>query len=432
LRYHLVTLGCPKNVADSEKLERLLREAGHEATTFARAEIVIVNTCSFIDAAKEESVNTILRLAARKRPRQRLIVAGCLPQLYGKELAKEIKQIDHLFGVEAWEKVAALTENSTPTGKRPPETAPPQRVSAYLKIADGCNARCAFCLIPHIKGRLHSAPIDSLVAEAQRLVHEGARELVLVAQDSTAYGQDLGMRDGLAQLLEQLARNVPDVPWLRIMYAYPGHISRRLIEVMACLPQVCHYLDIPLQHSSPTVLRRMRRPSDVAEVRRTLERLRSAMPEIALRTTFLVGFPGETEKHFQGLLDFVREVRFDHVGAFPFSPQPATEAARLPDQVPERVKRRRYRELMETAQEVSWERNREWLGREMTVLVESKPEKAGPQEPVFAGRSYRDAPEIDGMVFCSGTAAPGEMRRVRITQALPYDLVALPADVPAP
>jgi ribosomal protein S12 methylthiotransferase len=395
--------------------------------------MVIVNTCGFIDAAKEQSINTILRLAMKKRPGQRLVVAGCLPEFYAKELAKEIEQIDHLFGVEAWEEIAAVAGKSAPVaeaasdaGRRQPPS--PQRVSAYLKIADGCNARCSFCLIPRIKGQLHSTPIDSLIAEAQRLSREGVRELVLVAQDSTAYGRDLGMRDGLPDLLERLAEKAPDIPWIRVMYSYPGHISRRLVEAMADLPQVCHYLDIPLQHSSAAVLRRMRRPSDIAEVRRTLERLRTAMPDIALRTTFLVGFPGETEGEFQGLLDFIREVRFDHIGAFPFSPQPGTEAARLPDQVPERVKRRRYRELMEAAQEISWERNREWVGREMTVLVESKPGKTGQEGPLFAGRSYRDAPEVDGMVVCSGTATPGELRRVHITQALPYDLLAAPAD----
>jgi ribosomal protein S12 methylthiotransferase len=433
LRYHLVTLGCPKNVADSEKLERLLREAGHRPSSLAAAETVIVNTCGFIDAAKEQSINTILRLAMKKRPGQRLIVAGCLPELYAKELAKEIEQIDHLFGVEAWEEIAAVAGKSAPVAEAAPDEVrhqppSPQRVSAYLKIADGCNARCGFCLIPRIKGQLHSTPIDSLVAEAQRLSREGVRELVLVAQDSTAYGRDLGMRDGLPDLLERLAEKAPDIPWIRVMYSYPGHISRRLVEAMANLPQVCHYLDIPLQHSSAAALRRMRRPSDIAEVRRTLERLRTAMPDIALRTTFLVGFPGETEGEFQGLLDFIREVRFDHIGAFPFSPQPGTEAARLPDQVPERVKRRRYRELMEAAQEISWERNREWVGRKMTVLVESKPGKTGHEGPLFAGRSYRDAPEVDGMVVCSGTATPGELRRVRITQALPYDLLAAPAD----
>ena len=225
--------------------------------------MVIVNTCGFIDAAKEQSINTILRLASKKRPGQRLIVVGCLPELYAKELAKEIEQIDHLFGVEAWEEIAAVAGKSAPVaeavpdaGRRQPPS--PQRVSAYLKIADGCNARCSFCLIPRIKGRLHSTPIDSLIAEAQRLYREGVQELVLVAQGSTAYGRDLGMRDGLPDLLERLAEKAPDIPWIRVMYSYPGHISRRLVETMADLPQVCHYLDIPLQHSSAAVLRRMR------------------------------------------------------------------------------------------------------------------------------------------------------------------------------
>ncbi len=430
MRYHLVTLGCPKNVADSEKLERLLGKAGHRPSSLAAAEMVIVNTCGFIDAAKEESINAILRLAIKKRPGQRLVVAGCLPELHTEELAREIEQIDHLFGVEAWEEIAALAGKSAPDERRS-HLPSPQRASSYLKIADGCNARCSFCLIPRIKGRLHSTPLDTLVAQAQRLAGEGVRELVLVAQDSTAYGRDLGMRDGLPELLERLAEKAPDIPWIRIMYSYPGHISRRLMKTMTDLPQVCHYLDIPLQHSSAAILRRMRRPGDLAEVRRTLERLRAAMPDIALRTTFLVGFPGETEHEFQGLLDFVREVRFDHVGAFAFSPQPGTEAARLPDQAPERVKRRRYRELMAVAQEVSWERNREWVDREMTVLVESRPGKPGPEGPLFAGRSYRDAPEVDGMVICSGTATPGELRRVRVTEALPYDLLAAPADASA-
>jgi ribosomal protein S12 methylthiotransferase len=436
MRYHLLTMGCPKNVADSEKLERLLREAGHQAAPPAQADMIIVNTCGFIDEAKEESIDAILGLAVKKRPAQSLVVVGCLPQLYAKELMREIPEIDHLFGVEAWDKVATLAGEAPPGEEAPsavpsPEPAPSQRVSAYLKIADGCNARCSFCVIPRIKGRFHSVPVDALIAEAQRFAREGVRELVLIAQDTTAYGRDLGIRDGLPDLLEQLAKRVPDIPWLRIMYTYPGRVSRRLARTMADLPQVCHYLDIPLQHNSPAILRRMRRPSDPAQARRTLDRLRTAMPDIALRTTLLVGFPGETEREFQGLLGFVREMRFDHVGAFLFSPQPGTAAASMPDQVPERVKRRRYRELMRVAQQVSLERNREWVGRQMTVLVESKPEKTGSEGPFFAGRSYRDAPEVDGLIICSGRAMPGEMRRVHITRALPYDLVATPVDVSA-
>ena len=425
MSYYLLTLGCPKNVADSTRLERSLREAGQSAASARNADLLIVNTCSFIDQAKEESINAILKLALKKKAGQTLAVIGCLSQLYRKELLAEVPDIDNVFGVESWEKVAALADglDSTASGSTP---RPQSRVSAYLKIADGCNARCSFCVIPRIKGRLHSLPPDAVVEEGKRLAAEGARELVLVAQDSTAYGRDLGMSEGLARLLERLAADLPQVAWLRLMYAYPGRLSDELLRVMADLRQVCKYLDIPLQHSSPAVLNRMRRPSDPSQTRRMLERLRSAMPDIALRTTFLVGFPGETEQDFQDLLAFVGATKFDHVGAFMFSPQDATPAARMPDQVPERVKRRRYRELMRAAREASLERNRAWVGRETTVLVESESQSEKDSGAMFVGRSYRDAPEVDGFIFCKGRASAGEMRRVRIVEALPYDLLAEP------
>ncbi len=419
MSYFLVTLGCPKNVADSRKLERTLREAGAAPETAARADLLIVNTCGFIDQAKEESVNTVLKLATKKRRGQKLVVIGCLPELYHKELLAEVLEIDRIFGVEAWSDVAKLVDKSTPSLVAAEIAAAP---SAYLKIADGCNARCAFCLIPRIKGRLHSEPLDCVVEEAQRLAGAGTKELVLVAQDSTAYGQDLGMKDGLARLLDRLSADLPSV-WLRVMYAYPGHVSPRLIHTLAESPQVCHYLDIPLQHSSPAVLRRMRRPHDLAQTVRTLERLRSAMPDVALRTTLMVGFPGETDQDFAGLLAFVRETQFDHVGAFMFSPQEGTAAARMPDQVPERVKRRRYRELMRVAQETALSVNRRWLGKEVTVLVESKGGRDDAERKLFAGRSFRDAPEVDGLVLCPGEALPGDLKRVRIVEALAYDLI---------
>lgn len=441
MRYHLVTLGCPKNVADSDKLEALLREGYHEPTDRpARAELIVVNTCGFLETAREESIDAILRLALRKRPGQKLVVAGCLSQIYARQLQEEVPEVDVLFGVEAWEQVAALAGTAArPRGARLPDGQPPfgiletsesPRPSVYLKISDGCNALCAFCLIPRIKGRLHSAEPEALVAEARRLAAQGAQELVLVAQDSTAYGRDRGKRDGLPELLERLADAVPQVPWIRVMYAYPGHVSARLARTMASLPQVCHYLDIPLQHTSAAVLRRMRRPSNPDRVRRMFARLRFVMPDIALRTTFIVGYPGETEAEFEQLLDFVREMRFDHVGAFIYSPEPGTPAARAPDQVPQAVKRRRYRRLMRVAQEVSLVRNREWVGRELTVLVESEAASAGGGgdgrrsggDEVFAGRSYRDAPEVDGLVLGPGCPAPGSMVRVRVEQALPYDL----------
>jgi len=423
MSYYLLTLGCPKNVADSTRLERSLHEAGQSPAPARQAGILIVNTCAFIDQAKEESINAILKLALKKKSGQKLVVIGCLPQLYRKDLLSEVPEIDHVFGVESWEKVVALAES--PDSRDAVSALPlARRVSAYLKIADGCNARCSFCIIPKIKGRLHSLPPEAVVEEGKRLQAEGARELVLVAQDSTAYGSDLHVEDGLALLLERLATDLSDVAWLRIMYAYPGHLSKRLLRTMAELPQVCKYLDIPLQHSSPAVLQRMRRPHDLSQTRRMLERLREAMPDIALRTTFLVGFPGETEQDFQDLLAFARETKFDHIGAFMFSPQDATPAARMPDQVPERVKRRRYRELMRVARETSLERNRAWVGREMAILVESEADVERNGKAMFVGRTYRDAPEVDGMAFCKGEAFAGEITRVRIVEALPYDLLA--------
>lgn len=430
MRYHLVTLGCPKNVADSEQLERLLQRSRHEPVDDPdAADVLLVNTCGFIDQAKEESINAVLALAARKRPGQRLVVAGCLTQLHGPELAREIPEIDHVFGVEQWERVAAVAGPVVPLRpvQEPPYDIPettrpgPPRVSAYLKISDGCNAPCTFCIIPTIKGRFRSLPPPKVVEEARRLVALGARELVLVAQDSTAYGEDLGLRDGLAGLLELLSGEVPPDVWIRVMYAYPGRVSERLIRAMAEVPQVVHYLDMPLQHGSPAVLRRMHRPSKAVALRNIRE-LRAAMPDMALRTAFIVGYPGETEEEFQELLDFVEEARFDRVGVFTYSPQAGTPAAREAGRVPERVKRQRRRRLMELQRRISLERNREQVGRELDVLVESLPG----EDALFVGRSYRDAPEVDGVVVCRGRAEPGQRVRVRVTEALEHDLVAEP------
>jgi ribosomal protein S12 methylthiotransferase len=420
MRYHLTTLGCPKNVADSERLVRELR--GHVPVAEPdAADVLIVNTCGFIDAAKQESIDAILRLAAGRRPDQRLVVAGCLSGLWREELEREIPEIDAAFGVEAWEAIASYVDSLAPEGQRAryhvPEASIARGPSVYLKIADGCNAPCTFCVIPKMKGFLHSRPAAELVAEARRLADEGAKELVLVAQDTTDYGRDLGMRDGLPGLLERLAEAVPRVRWLRVMYAYPGHVSERLAHVMASLPQVCHYLDVPLQHGSPSVLRRMKRPANLHRVHEMLDMLRDAMPDIAVRTTFITGFPGETEAEFEELLAFVAEQRFDRIGAFTFSPQPFTPAASLPDQVPERLKRRRRDRLMRLAAEISAERQAAQVGRELDALIEERR-----PDGTLVGRTYRDAPDIDGVVYVRGAAAPGDMVRVRITEAGVYDL----------
>ena len=439
MRYHIVTLGCAKNVADTERIARVLGEGSHlEVAEPASADMVIVNTCGFIDASKEESVNTILELAAAKGDRQQLVVAGCLTALHGAELRAEIPEIDAVFGAEDWSGIGSYVQALEPVRLDEPPLDIPEpaarmpRPSAYLKISDGCNAPCTFCIIPKMKGKLHSTPADDLVAEARLLAAGGVREIVLVAQDSTDYGRDLGLRDALPDLLERLSAAVPEVPWVRIMYAYPGHVTARLAQTMARLPNVAPYIDIPLQHGAESVLRRMKRPSNERMVRDMVDTLRQAMPDIAIRTTFIVGYPGETDDEFQELLGFVREMAFDHVGCFTFSPQSESPAAHEPDQVPERVKKRRQRQLMEVAQQVSIIRNRAMVGREIDVLVESM--SAGPMEGIgtdfVVGRSYRDAPEVDGLVLLLGAHAPGDFVRARVTQALAYDLVAEPVRSP--
>ena len=444
MRYHIVTLGCAKNVADSERIGRVLGEGRHlETGSPDSADVVIVNTCGFIDASKQESVDAILELAAGKREGQRLVVAGCLTALHGAELRAEIPEIDAVFGAEDWGGIGAYARTVEPLALDAqrydvPDTTEPlrtRRTSAYLKISDGCNAPCTFCIIPKMKGKLHSTPADELVAEARRLADEGVREIVLVAQDSTDYGRDLGIRDGLPDLLERISMATPEVPWLRIMYAYPGHVTRRLAETMAALPNVVPYIDIPLQHAAESVLRRMKRPSNTRMVREMLEMLRDVVPDIAIRTTFIAGYPGETDAEFNELLGFVREMAFDHVGCFTFSPQAESPAAHEADQVPERVKKRRQLQLMEVAQQVSLIRNRAMVGREIDVLVESEAEaqRRKSDAGVVVGRSYRDAPEVDGLVLLRGDFAAGEIVRAKITQALAYDLIAEPviAAVPA-
>ena len=427
MRYHLVTLGCAKNTVDSMRLERALRHARHQATaSFDEADLLLVNTCGFIDDAKDESLEVIAELDEARRPDQQLYVLGCLTQIAEQEVRRAVPAVDATFGVEAWDAVAASLGSGSPDFDIPQPDPLPTGPSAYLKISDGCDRPCTFCIIPTIKGRMHSEPEDWLIAEARALAASGVRELVLVAQDSTAYGEDRAQRDGLAELLERLAEAVPEVRWLRLMYAYPGRVTPRLAETMARLPNVAPYLDMPLQHGSPSVLKRMRRPS-LRVARRSLETLREAMPDAALRTTFIVGFPGETEQEFEELLDFVEEQRFDHVGAFTYSPQTGTPAAELGEAVPHELAAERYGRLMELAQQISMERNRELVGSELEVLIES--DEASEQEDgsrFVVGRSYRDAPEVDGLAFVRGEYASGEFVRVRVDTALPYDLVCTP------
>ncbi|MBV9356848.1 MAG: 30S ribosomal protein S12 methylthiotransferase RimO [Chloroflexi bacterium] len=439
-RFHLVTLGCAKNTVDAEAMEQLLLAAGHQRAASAEsADLLIVNTCGFIESAKQESVDTLLELGERKRPGQRLIATGCLVERYASELAAELPTIDAFVGARNWSSLPAvaaqLDEVRAPSSSlglvelAPPGTLdlemPPRRAtgpSAYVKISDGCDQRCAFCAIPFMKGNHRSKPMHLVVREIGQLLQQGVREVVLVGQDTTRYGHDLGTRDGLAELLEHITDTYPELPWIRVMYAYPRHLTERLLRVMTERPQVLPYVDMPLQHTHPWTLARMRRPHrDTDEL---IGWMRARVPGLILRTTFIVGFPGETEEEFEHLLASVRRLRFSRVGVFTYSDEEGTAAHTMLGQVPESVKRRRRRRLMAAAREITIEDNRALVGQELDVLVEGRPEDGSGW---FAGRSYRDAPEVDGLILIKADALPiGELVRVRVEQALTYDLLATP------
>ncbi len=429
--YHLVTLGCPKNDVDSEHLERLL--TGGELLPVLQpreADAIIVNTCGFIEQSQEQSMEAVRALAAGKREGQTLIVAGCMTQLYGRQVKQESPEVDHIFGVGQWQDVARLLSVDVDAVFDIPEShAKVTGPSAYLKISDGCDAPCTFCVIPKIKGGLRSAPAGMLVKEAQRLVAAGAKELVLVGQDTTAWGEDLGMpvASGLPGLLEMLAEAVgPDV-WLRLMYAYPSRVTAKLIETMARIPNVVHYLDVPLQHGSEATLARMKRPHNVSRVHAFVDELRAAMPDIVLRTSFIAGFPGETEVEFRELLDFAKAIGFDHAGCFTYSRQQWTGAFDMSAQVPDEVKRERRDRFMRQQQKIAAKRARTFVGRTLPMLVEGVGEDED-GAPVVAGRTYREAPEVDGIVFARGVARPGARVMVRIDSAAEYDLFGVCLD----
>jgi ribosomal protein S12 methylthiotransferase len=435
--FHLVSLGCAKNTVDSDSMAQLLLRDGYRSMDDPdKAAVLIVNTCGFIGPAKEESYRVLGELAQAKHKGQVLIAAGCLTQRYGVEVAQKVPGVDGILGTRRWMDIVQVVREVR-KGPHPepvyhlPEAATvgsdendALRVSvagasAYLKVADGCRRPCAFCAIPLIKGTAVSRPVQSIVNEARTLRDAGVRELVLIAQDTTDYGHDLGMKDGLAILLEQLTDSVPDMDWIRIMYSYPGYVTDRLIEVMATRKQVLPYLDIPLQHAHPQTLQRMKRPANIDWVHKTLAKMRATISDLSIRTTFIVGYPGETDEEYQALYDFVNEIRFDRVGAFQFSFEPGTTSAPLGDPVPAPVKQERYERLMELQQNISLQVNQSYVGKTLDVLIE------GFDNGISIGRSYRDAPEIDGMVFVEGQAKVGEIVPVRISGAMAYDLTGM-------
>ncbi len=439
-QFYLLSLGCSKNTVDSESMAALLQKAGFSgAADPDDASVLLVNTCGFIESARQESIGVLQELAALKGKNQLLIAAGCLAQRYGDEVVQWVPGVDGVIGTRRWMDIVPfirklrrrkhpqplyhLPDEAETVGRDErgaPRTAV-QGASAYLKIADGCRRPCAFCAIPQIKGTLVSRPIASIVAEAVALQDAGVQELILIAQDTSDYGRDLGLKNGFSQLLQAITQAAPDIPWIRLMYAYPGYVTDELIETMAVTPQIVPYLDIPLQHGSRETLKRMRRPANVEWVYRTVEKLRTAMPDIAIRTTFIVGYPGETDAEFAELKQFVQDLQFDRIGTFTYSYEASTPSAHITPQIPEEVKASRLEELMQLQQPISLARNQAQVGRTLPVLIE------GYGDGVSIGRTYRDAPEIDGLVIIPGELPLGELVPIRVDGAMTYDLTGIRA-----
>ncbi len=428
--FHLVSLGCAKNTVDSTTIGNLLIKQGFSFESDPRkAEIIIVNTCGFIRPAREEAIETINELARGKTKKQYLIAAGCMAEKFSGEIKSRCKKIDALLGTRKIPQIAQVIDSlKSKTSVRSISTRldmdhlsqyAVQGSSAYLKIADGCSRRCAFCTIPNIKGEWHSRPVAKILEDAAKLDEEGIKELILIAQDTTSYGIDRGEKDALPGLLEQILKSAPNIPWIRILYAFPGFVSDHLIDLMANEPRILPYLDIPLQHAHPDTLRRMLRPSDMDSVRKTLDHMRKRMPEIAIRSTFITGFPGETEEEFTSLYQFIESMEFDRVGVFPYYAEKDTPSASYPDDVPEEVKLNRREELYLLQQDISHDINMRFIGKTVHILIEGYRE-----DGILIGRSYRDAPEIDGLVFVTGTAEIGTIIPVQITGVIgDYDLM---------
>ena len=430
----LVSLGCPKNLVDSEVILGLLAKGGYSFTTdAAQAEILIVNTCSFIEEATKEALEIILHLSRYKKEGRckRLIVAGCLPQRYGERLEKEMPEVDLFIGTGTFQRLPLMLSRKTRkksylTGpsylynEKTPRILSTSPFTAYLKIAEGCSKTCTFCTVPKIRGPYRSRSLRSVIEEAKGLAAQGVKELILIAQDTTAYGED--RKDGAN--LERLLRNLVQVDglrWIRFLYAYPrpGAFAESLLNLIASEEKICPYIDLPIQHIDDGILRRMGRRSTSQEIRALLQRVRAIIPSVSLRSTVIVGFPGEGEKEFRDLSLFVEETRFDHLGAFKYSAEEGTPASRLLDPVPEEVKQERFATLMGLQQKISFQKYRSLIGKRVEVLVE------GPdsQENRLRGRLQTQAPEIDGCVFLKGEAHAGEWVEARVTEALPYDLI---------
>ena len=431
----MVSLGCPKNTVDSEIVLGSLTDKGYSVTSNeGDADVIIVNTCGFIDKAKEESIDAILEMAEYKRKGncQKLIVMGCLSQRYKDELLKEIPEIDYLAGAGDFKSVAEMIESKNGIKKskirepvfdfneNTPRILTTPRYTAYVKIAEGCSNRCSFCIIPKIRGPFKSRNVDSIVSEAKILSDKGVKELNLISQDTTMFGTDIGLKNGLSELLKRLVK-IDGVRWIRLLYCYPTFLNDELIEIMKNEEKICKYIDLPLQHSHDDILKAMMRQEREGEIRDLIFRIRDAIPDIAIRTAFIVGFPGETERHFEHLSSFVKEMKFDHLGVFTYSPEEGTKAAEIPNHVLEDVKNKRKDTIMEIQKRLSLEKNKRFIGTTKDVLVE---ETTGSDEFLISGRMQTQAPEIDGVVYIEKSEVrAGDILPVKITKAMEYDLV---------
>jgi ribosomal protein S12 methylthiotransferase len=465
-----VSLGCPKNLVDSEVMMGLLAQGGAQITPRAEdADIIVVNTCSFIDTAKQESVDTILEMAQLKISgrAQKLIVAGCLVERYRNEIQKNIPEVDAVVGTGELEQIlsaaglapassardsAFVILNSRPEGaareqagrfskdswdgavadlpnylydENTPRLLATPKSSAYIKIAEGCDHPCGFCIIPQLRGKFRSRHFESVIAEAQRLARQGVREVTLIGQDTTCYGEDLGLKDGLALLLERLAQ-IEDLRWVRFLYAYPNKITGKLLETIAAHEKICSYIDVPLQHAAPDVLKRMKRGAGAEIFLRSIEKMRHTIPDLTLRTSFIVGFPGETEQDFELLCQFVRDAQFDWLGVFGYSDEEGAKAFELGDKVPAREIERRRKKLMSLQKQISRKKKRALIGRQFDLLLEGPSEET---DLLWQGRTAMHAPEIDGTVYINDTGdreeiREGEFYRCEITEAHEYDVVA--------
>ena len=437
-----ISLGCDKNLVDTEVMLGILAQRGHQMVDDENeADIIIINTCCFIHDAKEESIQNILEMAQLKeRGRLKaLIVTGCLAQRYKDEILKEIPEVDAVLGTTSYEEIgnvidSVLSDNMVERGQSRitmkevdylPEVKTKRLVTtgghfAYLKIAEGCDKHCTYCIIPKVRGNYRSVPMENLLKEARELAEGGVKELILVAQETTVYGQDIYGEKMLPKLLRELCK-ISGIRWIRILYCYPEEITEELIQTMKEEPKICHYLDLPIQHASDAILKKMGRRTSKAQLIETIEKLRAAMPDIALRTTLITGFPGETQEDHEELMDFIDRMEFERLGVFTYSPEEDTPAAKMDGQIDEEVKEDRQAELMELQQDIVFEQAEDMIGRELLVMIEGKVA----DENAYVGRTYRDAPNVDGLIFVNTDEElmSGDFAKVKVTGAMEYDLI---------